>query len=84
MTTLSLPDLLVTHDPLGRAFTEVDGLEHPVLLARYAQGLEAVGAKAKAALCRAALIADGRCQYCGRGLSSERTVHVGTGRSCRK
>ena len=79
-----MPDLLVTYDPLGRAVTEVEGIKHPVLLARYAKGLEEVGAKAKAALARAALIADGRCDQCGRRLSSSRTVHVGTGRDCRK
>jgi hypothetical protein len=78
-----MPDLLVTSDPFGRYITQVDGLAHPVLLAQYAEGLDRVGSHGKAMLARAALVADGRCPYCGRRLSSARTFPFDIGRSCR-
>lgn len=81
-TTVMMPDLLITHDPTGRQISEVVGVERPLLLAKYAQGLDRTGASARALLIKASLVADGRCADCGRRLSSRSSLANGYGPDC--
>ena len=79
-----MPDILIVHDPYGRSISEVTGIEHPVLLARYAEGCQRSGALAKALTIRASLVADGRCWRCGRRLAASTALTSGAGRDCIK
>jgi hypothetical protein len=81
-TETKIPALLVTAGPPGHFEAEVEGLENPVLLARYANDLERLGVDSLAFMVRAALVSSRRCALCGRQLTSARTRHAVTGREC--
>ena len=81
-TEVTIPTILISAGTPGHPDVEIEGLDHPVRLARYGRELADAGLHRMALAVSFALALSGRCALCGRLLTSKRSADSIIGREC--